>query len=156
VCREPHIENVCCDPCGGQCVNVCADPCQDPCQDPCVQSYTVKRLRPCVKRYYDPIRKHWFSVDRLFDTLCKKGLEPRHALCSDCKFVKTYPFKATRLDPCTNHYYKIHKAYDKCCRPHYRYNMLCYAPTKKPWQTGWMPAYIEAKSDPCDPYIPCA
>jgi hypothetical protein len=136
-----------------QCYDRCAQPCQSPCTD-----YTIKKLRPCVKRYYDPVRRHWYNIDKIFDNYCvnPNAAEPKEFPCDSCKYIKTYPHQKTRLDPCTHNYYRINKYYDQCCQPHYQYNQLYYNPGRKPWQNYWSPNYLECGDDPCNPYVPCA
>lgn len=107
--------------------------------DSCETKY-IKQVKPEIKRYYNPINKHWYSIDSIFDKYCK------NKICTDdcggmCQFTKVEEYDEITYCECDNSFYDVEKVYNDCCNSEYKYTKLCYNPVKSIGTDYYKPNY---------------
>lgn len=102
------------------------------------QTQCIKpKLKPGYTRYYDPITKHYYKMENMFDV----EVPEKKITKTDIWFPENKLSFKTMRDPKTGNYYKVTKIYGKDGNYDYKYEKLNYRPIKKSGNTFYQPSY---------------
>lgn len=103
-----------------------------------------KQIKPQYKRYFDPITRHYYKTDKIFedDTDMVQGTNviPKNPDVWYPENKLSYQFMK---DPETGQIYRINKIYDKNGNYYYTHKPLYYQPEKKIGTSYYQPIYRE-------------
>jgi hypothetical protein len=99
----------------------------------------VSNIKPKYSRYYDPITKHYYRSDKIFDVESAKNKQP--AKNPDIWFPENKLSFKTMKDPKTGKYYRVNKIYDTDGNYKYNYDKLNKKMIKTPGTNYYRPSY---------------
>lgn len=113
----------------------------DPKESKTTNRKMVPVIRPKYGRYYDPLTKHYFRSEKIFESNeANKPLKITEKE-PDIWYPEVKPRFKIIKDMDTGKYYRITKIYDQDGKYNYQYNKLTYCPYKKIGTNYYQPIY---------------
>lgn len=104
-------------------------------------------IKPAYRRYYDPVTKHYYKTERIFDTNNSEKSNQMIQSNPDIWYPENKLSFKTMHDPITGKYYRVNKIYDKNGNYSYKYNKLNNRMQKKPGTDYYVPIYSSNNND---------
>lgn len=102
---------------------------------------TDLRIKPQYKRIYDPVTKHYYKIDRIFEdadaSIIPKSIEKNTELWYPANNLS---YK-TMFDPKTNRFYRVNKIYDDKGKFRITHDKLTQQMIKLPGTSYYKPIY---------------
>ena len=108
----------------------------------------IPKIKPAYKRYYDPITKHYYKIDKIFEDEDDGTPNETKTIVikdPDVWYPENKLSFRTICDPVTGKYYRINKVYDNNGNYSYQYDKLTNLLQKKPGTNFYKPSYDIAK-----------
>lgn len=100
----------------------------------------VAQIKPQHRRYWDPITKHYYKIDKIFDdnAIIMNQSVPKDP---DVWYPENKPCFQYMKDPTSGQIYKVNKIYNTDGNYEYTYDQVTYLPEKNPGTNYYRPAY---------------
>ena len=98
---------------------------------------TLPRIKKLYQRYYDPITKHYYKTESIFDTQ-NPETQPK---AGEIWYPENKLSYRTARDVDTGDFYNVNKVYDDNGQYSIQYEKLNYRPYKKPGTNFYRPNY---------------
>ena len=102
----------------------------------------LSNIKPSCRRYYDPITKHYFKIDKIFEPDTNINEIDQQAVKNpDIWYPENKLSFKTTIDPLTGKFYRINKVYDANGKYSYRYDELNKNAIKQPGTNYYRPVF---------------